>query len=38
MLNVNFQPVDVKAGSHVVEIECVEPGPVGLDSLWVRPE
>lgn len=38
MLNVNFQSLDVKAGSHVVEIECVEPGPVGLDSLWVRPE
>jgi hypothetical protein len=38
VLNVNFQPVEVKAGSVTIEIECVEPGHVGLDTLWVRPE
>jgi hypothetical protein len=37
-LNVNFQPVDVKAGKHEITLECVEPGPVGLDLIWVRPE
>ena len=38
VLNVNFQPAEVKAGSRLVELECVEPGAVGLDSLWIRPE
>lgn len=38
VLNVNFQPVRVKAGSRQVEVECVEPGAVGLDSIWIRPE
>jgi hypothetical protein len=37
-LNVDFQPVDAKAGSREIELECVEPGPVGLDLLWIRPE
>jgi hypothetical protein len=37
-LNVNFLPIDVKAGTHEVVLECVEPGPVGLDTIWVRPE
>jgi hypothetical protein len=37
-LNVNFQPVDVKAGQREIVLECVEPGPVGLDLIWVRPE
>jgi hypothetical protein len=37
-LNVNFQPVDVKAGSQVVELECVEPGAVGLDTIWLKVE
>ena len=37
-LNVNFQPVDVKAGSRTIELECVEPGDVGLDSIWIRSE
>jgi len=38
VLNVNFQPVQVKAGSRTIELECVEPGAVGLDSIWIRPE
>ena len=38
VLNVNFKPVEVKAGSRIIEIECVEPGAVGLDSIWVRTE
>lgn len=37
-LNVNFQPVDLKAGDHQITLECVEPGPVGLDLIWIRPE
>ena len=38
VLNVNFQPVEVKKGSRTIELECVEPGAVGLDSIWVRGE
>jgi hypothetical protein len=38
VLNVNFQPAEVKAGTRTVEIECVEPGEVGLDSIWIRSE
>jgi hypothetical protein len=38
VLNVNLQPVEVKAGSRTIELECVEPGAVGLDSIWIRPE
>jgi hypothetical protein len=38
VLNVNFKPEDVKTGSRIIEIECVEPGFVGLDSIWVRTE
>jgi hypothetical protein len=37
-LNVNFAPVEAKAGSATVEIECVEPGELGLDSIWIRNE
>jgi hypothetical protein len=37
-LNVNFQPVEVKAGNHEITLECVEPGAAGLDLIWVRPE
>jgi hypothetical protein len=37
-LNVNLQPAEVKAGPHVVELECVEPGAVGLDTLWFKVE
>jgi len=35
-LNVNFKPVDLTAGSHDLVLECVEPGLVGLDYLWVK--
>jgi hypothetical protein len=38
ILNVNFQPVEVKAGTRIVELECVEPGAVGLDTIWVKAE
>ncbi|MCC6125186.1 MAG: DUF2961 domain-containing protein [Pirellulales bacterium] len=38
VLNVNFQPVEVKAGLRTVELECIEPGVVGLDSLWMKVE
>ncbi len=38
VLNVNFRPVAVKSGSRLVELECVVPGEVGLDSIWIRPE
>jgi hypothetical protein len=37
-LNVNFQPLEVKAGKHEIVLECVEPGTAGLDLIWVRPE
>jgi hypothetical protein len=37
-LNVNLQPVELKAGTVTLEIECVEPGHVGLDTIWARPE
>ncbi len=37
-LNVNFQPVEVKAGSANVEVECVEPGAVGIDTIWMKTE
>jgi hypothetical protein len=33
---VNFKPVELKAGTAAMVIECVEPGPVGLDYLWVK--
>ena len=38
VLNVNFHPVEVKAGTRIVELECVEPGAVGLDTIWVKAE
>jgi hypothetical protein len=38
VLNVTFQPVAVKAGARTIELECVEPGAVGLDSIWVKSE
>ena len=38
VLNVHFQPVDLKAGAREIVLECVEPGPVGLDSIWVKDE
>jgi hypothetical protein len=36
VLNVHFQPVNLKAGNHEMVLECVEPGAVGLDYIWVR--
>jgi hypothetical protein len=36
VLNVNFKPVDLKAGTRELTLECVEPGPVGLDYFWVK--
>ncbi len=36
VLNVHFEPVDLKAGAREIVIECVEPGPVGLDYIWVK--
>jgi hypothetical protein len=36
VLNVNFKPVDLKAGAREIVLECVEAGLVGLDYLWVR--
>lgn len=38
VLNVHFRPVDLKAGARQVVLECVEPGVVGLDSIWVKGE
>ena len=36
VLNVHFVPVELTAGPHVVELECVAPGLVGLDYVWVK--
>jgi hypothetical protein len=36
VLNVHFQPVNLKAGNHEMVLECIEPGSVGLDYIWVR--
>jgi hypothetical protein len=36
VLNVNLSPVELKTGSHELNIECVEPGLFGLDYIWVR--
>ena len=38
LLNVNFKPVELKAGAREVAVECIEPGPVGLDYIWVKSE
>jgi hypothetical protein len=38
VLNVNFKPVDLQPGDHELVLECLEPGTVGLDYLWVRSE
>jgi hypothetical protein len=37
-LNVHFKPVDLKAGSHELVIECVEAGLVAVDYVWVKSE
>jgi hypothetical protein len=36
VLNVHFKPLDLQAGQREVVLECVEPGPVGLDYVWVK--
>ncbi|MEI6784462.1 MAG: glycoside hydrolase family 172 protein [Verrucomicrobiota bacterium] len=36
VLNVNFKPVAVKAGTRELVLECVESGLVGLDYIWVK--
>lgn len=36
ILNLNFKPTDATAGSHELVLECVEPGLVGLDFVWVK--
>jgi hypothetical protein len=36
VLNVHFRPVALKAGAREVVLECVQPGAVGLDSIWVQ--
>lgn len=36
VLNVNFKPVELKAGPRELILECVEPGVVGLDYLWIK--
>ena len=38
VLNVHFKPLDLKAGSHELILECAEAGTVGLDYVWVKPE
>jgi hypothetical protein len=38
VLNVNFKPVDLTAGENELVLECVEPGPAGIDFLWVKTE
>lgn len=35
-LNVHFRPVRLDAGEATFAIECVEPGRVDLDYIWVR--
>ncbi|MCB1127277.1 MAG: DUF2961 domain-containing protein, partial [Verrucomicrobiae bacterium] len=36
VLNVNFRPVELKAGTRELTLECLEPGRIGLDYLWVK--
>jgi hypothetical protein len=38
VLNVNFKSMELEAGAHELALECLEPGTVGLDYLWVRSE
>ncbi len=37
-LNVNFKPVELNAGRNEIVLECVKPGLVALDYVWVKPE
>jgi hypothetical protein len=36
VLNVHFEPADLQTGSREITIECVEPGAVGLDYVWLK--
>ena len=36
VLNVHFQPTELRAGTHEITLECVESGLVGLDYVWVK--
>lgn len=36
LLNVAFRPIDLKSGSRLITLDCLEPGVVGLDYLWER--
>jgi hypothetical protein len=36
VLNIHFKPVQAEAGLRELELECLEPGVVGLDYLWVK--
>jgi len=36
VLNVNLDSVELKGGLHELTLECVEPGLVGLDYIWVK--
>lgn len=38
VLNVHLTPVELEAGTEELVIECMEPGVVGLDYIWVKPE
>lgn len=38
VLNVHFKPVELQEGTRELILECIEPGVVGLDYLWVKPE
>ena len=37
-LNVHFKPIELKSGFHEMVVECVEPGPVDLDYIWIKTE
>jgi len=36
VLNVHFKPVELKAGTREITLECIKPGTVGLDYLWLK--
>lgn len=36
VLNVNFNATDLKAGNRELVLDCVEPGVVGIDYLWIK--
>jgi hypothetical protein len=36
LLSAGFEPRELQAGEHVLTLECTEPGPIGLDYIWVR--